>query len=128
MKFLLDTHAFLWWVTNADELSNTVREIITDTDNTILFSVASAWEIVIKFRTGKLSLPEKPEIYIPSRIAANQFQGLPIEINHVLQVANLPDYHKDPFDRILIAQSQIEKVPILTKDNLIIQYQVMTIW
>ena len=128
MKFLLDTHAFLWWVTNADELSNTVREIITDTDNTILFSVASAWEIVIKFRTGKLSLPEKPEIYIPSRIAANQFQGLPIEINHALQVANLPDYHKDPFDRILIAQSQIEKVPILTKDNLIIQYQVMTIW
>ena len=128
MKFLLDTHAFLWWVTNADELSNTVREIITDTDNTILFSVASAWEIVIKFRTGKLSLPENPEIYIPSRIAANQFQGLPIEINHVLQVANLPDYHKDPFDRILIAQSQIEKVPILTKDNLIIQYQVMTIW
>ena len=128
MKFLLDTHAFLWWVTNADELSYTVREIITDTDNTILFSVASAWEIVIKFRTGKLSLPEKPEIYIPSRIAANQFQGLPIEINHVLQVANLPDYHKDPFDRILIAQSQIEKVPILTKDNLIIQYQVMTIW
>ena len=128
MKFLLDTHAFLWWVTNADELSNTVREIITDTDNTILFSVASAWEIVIKFRTGKLSLPEKPEIYIPSRIAANQFQGLPIEINHVLQVANLPDYQKDPFDRILIAQSQIEKVPILTKDNLIIQYQVMTIW
>ena len=84
MKFLLDTHAFLWWVTNADELSNTVREIITDTDNTILFSVASAWEIVIKFRTGKLSLPEKPEIYIPSRIAANQFQGLPIEINHFL--------------------------------------------
>jgi PIN domain nuclease of toxin-antitoxin system len=128
MKFLLDTHAFLWWVTNAEELSNTVREIITDPDNTILFSVASAWEIVIKFRTGKLSLPEEPEIYIPSRLAANQFQGLPIEINHVLQVANLSDYHKDPFDRILIAQSQIEKVPILTRDNLIIQYQVMTIW
>ncbi|MTJ47271.1 type II toxin-antitoxin system VapC family toxin [Dolichospermum sp. UHCC 0259] len=128
MKFLLDTHAFLWWVTNAEELSNTVRKIITDPDNTILFSVVSAWEIVIKFRTGKLSLPEEPEIYIPSRLAANQFQALPIEINHVLQVANIQDYHKDPFDRILIAQSQIEKVPILTKDNLIIQYQVMTIW
>ena len=128
MKVLLDTHAFLWWVTDAVGLSNTVREIIIDPDNTILFSVASAWEIIIKFRTGKLILPEKPEVYIPSRITANQFQNLPIEINHVLQVANLPDCHKDPFDRILIAQSQIEKIPIVTRDSLIIQYQVMTIW
>jgi PIN domain nuclease of toxin-antitoxin system len=128
MKVLLDTHAFLWWVTDALELSNTVRGIIADPENTILFSVASAWEIVIKFRTGKLTLPEEPEIYIPSRLAANQFQSLPIQMNHVLQVANLPEYHKDPFDRILIAQSQIEKIPILTRDNLIIQYQIITIW
>lgn len=128
MKVLLDTHAFLWWVTDALELSNTGRGIIADPDNTILFSVASAWEIVIKFRTGKLSLPEEPESYIPSRLTANQFEILPIQINHVLQVAKLPDYHKDPFDRLLVTQSQIERIPILTRDSLIIQYQVITIW
>lgn len=105
MKFLLDTHTFFWWVTDNPQLSNIVRGIIANPDNTILFSAASAWEIVIKFRTGKLSLPEEPELYICSRLVANQFESLPIQINHVLQVANLPDYHKDPFDRILIAQS-----------------------
>ncbi|MBD1937868.1 type II toxin-antitoxin system VapC family toxin [Microcoleus sp. FACHB-68] len=128
MRVVLDTHTFLWWVTDAPQLSNTVRGIIADSDNTILFSAASAWEIVIKVRTGKLILPEEPESYIPSRLAANQFESLPIQMNHVLQVAKLPGYHKDPFDRILIAQSQIEKIPILTIDNLITQYAVSSIW
>ena len=128
MKALLDTHTFLWWVADDSRLSNTVRDMIADPNNTLLFSAASAWEIVIKHNTGKLILPEKPELYIPSRLAANQFESLAIQMSHVLQIANLPDYHRDPFDRILIAQSQVEQVPILTIDNLIIQYPVTTIW
>lgn len=73
MKLLLDTHAFLWWVSEDSQLSLTAREMIADSDNTVYLSVVSAWEIIIKVGTGKLSLPENPEIYIPSRLISNQF-------------------------------------------------------
>lgn len=122
MRALLDTHAFLWWVTDDAQLSDTARTVISDPGNVLFLSAASAWEIVIKNRTGKLSLPERPEQYIPSRLVANRFESLPIQTIHALQVANLPDYHRDPFDRILVAQSQVEKLPIITIDNQIIQH------
>jgi PIN domain nuclease of toxin-antitoxin system len=98
MKVLLDTHAFIWWVTNDPQLSQTAKDTIADPDNTILFSVVNAWEIIIKQGTGKLTLPEPAETYIPSRIAANQFVTLPVNLSHILQVASLPDLHRDPFD------------------------------
>lgn len=128
MRALLDTHTFLWWVSDDSRLSDTVRNIIAEPNNTLFLSAASAWEIVIKVRAGKLILPEKPEFYIPSRLASNQFESLPIQLTHALQVSQLPDYHRDPFDRILIAQSQVEQMPILTLDSLIAQYPVSTIW
>ncbi|MBF2017618.1 MAG: type II toxin-antitoxin system VapC family toxin [Rivularia sp. T60_A2020_040] len=128
MKVLLDTHAFLWWVTEDSRLSSTARNIITDSNNQLFLSAASAWEIVIKARLGKLTLPEAPEIYIPSRLATNRFESLSIDMIHALQVVNLPDLHKDPFDRIIIAQSQVEKMPILTLDSQINRYSVDVIW
>jgi PIN domain nuclease of toxin-antitoxin system len=128
MKVLLDTHAFIWWVTNDPQLSQTARATIADPDNTILFSVVNAWEIIIKQGTGKLTLPEPAETYIPSRIAANQFVTLPINLSHILQVASLPDLHRDPFDRLLIAQSQTEQIPIVSIDRYIVQYPVNVIW
>ncbi|MBA3924611.1 MAG: type II toxin-antitoxin system VapC family toxin [Nostocaceae cyanobacterium] len=128
MRALLDTHAFIWWVTDDSQLSPTAKSIITDQDNVLYLSAASAWEIVIKVRLGKLDLPEPPEIYIPSRLIINQFESLPIEIVHALQVINLPDLHRDPFDRIIIAQSQVEKMPILTVDSKITSYPVDVIW
>lgn len=128
MRILLDTHAFLWWVMNDSQLSDTAQSLITDPNNNVLFSTASAWEIVIKVNIGKLTLPESPTTYIPSRLASNQFEPMSIQMNHVLQVVNLPNYHRDPFDRILIAQSQVEQTTILTIDRLIIQYPVKTLW
>jgi PIN domain nuclease of toxin-antitoxin system len=128
MNVLLDTHAFLWWVIDDSQLSNTAKAMIADPTNTVYFSVISAWEIIIKERTGKLSLPEPPETYIPSRIASNQFISLAVQMQHVLQIATLPDHHRDPFDRLLIAQSQVENIPLLTVDYLISQYSVDVIW
>lgn len=128
MNVLLDTHAFLWWVIDDSQLSITAKAMIAEPTNTIYLSVVSAWEIIIKERTGKLSLPESPETYIPSRLIANRFVTLPVEMPHVLQIAALPDHHRDPFDRLLIAQSQVENLPLLTVDHLISQYSVNVIW
>ena len=128
MNVLLDTHAFLWWVVDDSQLSTTAKAIIVEPTNTIYLSVVSAWEIIIKERTGKLSLPESPETYIPSRLTANRFVTLPVEMPHVLKVASLPDHHRDPFDRLLIAQSQVENLSLLTVDHLIGQYSVDIIW
>jgi PIN domain nuclease of toxin-antitoxin system len=128
MKVLLDTHAFIWWSTNDPQLSQTARDTIADPSNTILFSVVNAWEIIIKQGTGKLTLPEPATTYIPSRIAANQFVTMPVNLSHILQVASLPDLHRDPFDRLLIAQSQTEQIPIITIDRYVVQYPIDVIW
>lgn len=128
MKILIDTHAFLWWVADDPQLSLKAKEIISNPDNEIYFSVVSAWEITIKVGTGKLSLSEPPEIYIPSRIASNQFEILPVQMTHILRINSLPNSHKDPFDRLLIAQSLVEDLLLMTLDSAIIQYPVTTIW
>jgi PIN domain nuclease of toxin-antitoxin system len=99
MEVLLDTNAFLWWVTNDPKLSATARTIIANPRNNIFFSIVSAWEIVIKAQIGKLPLPEAPNTYIPNRIAYYQFKILPIEMEDVLQIWQLPQHHSDPFDR-----------------------------
>ena len=128
MNVLLDTHAFIWWVLDDPQLSSTAKAMIADPTNIIYLSVVSAWEIIIKERTGKLSLPEPPETYILSRLTSNRFMTLAVEMKHVLQIASLPEYHRDPFDRLLIAQSQVENIPLLTVDHLISQYSVNVIW
>jgi PIN domain nuclease of toxin-antitoxin system len=127
MRAILDTHAILWWVTNNPQLSQAVHNLITDSGNIFYISVASSWEIIIKFNTGKLPLPEPPTQFIQSCLSVNHFESMSIELSHVLQLNTLPDHHKDPFDRILIAQAQVENIPILTLDKLIIQYPVQTI-
>jgi PIN domain nuclease of toxin-antitoxin system len=128
MKAILDTHVILWWVTNDLQLSQAVRNIIADSENTLYCSVASSWEIIIKFNAGKLPLPEPPTQFIQSCLSVNHFENMAIDLPHVLQINTLPDHHKDPFDRILIAQAQVENMPILTVDRLIVQYPVQTIW
>jgi PIN domain nuclease of toxin-antitoxin system len=128
MKILLDPHVFLWWVTDDTQLSSTARTLISDPKSHLLLSTASTWEIIIKVGTGKLTLPEAPELYIPSRLTLNKIESLPILLSHTLQVASLPDYHRDPFDRILIAQSQAENLLIMTADHQITKYPVNVIW
>ena len=128
MKALLDTNAFLWWVGKKDRLTTQAYAIIQDPENEIFLSVASAWEIIIKARSGKLILPDSPERYIPSRVAYYGFRLLPIEARHVLQLWTLAEHHRDPFDRILVAQSQVELLPIITSDQTIPKYPVQVIW
>ena len=128
MKCLLDTHTFLWWNLGDPQLSEKATEIIADGKNEIYLSAASTWEIAIKTEKGRLILPEEPAQYIANRINLHHFQALAIQISHSVQGYNLPNHHTDPFDRLLIAQSQLESFPIITKDRLINLYDVETIW
>ena len=128
MKVLLDTHAFLWWAVDSPRLSPLARKIIADGRNSIFFSSASGWEVAIKVRLGKLKLPSSPERFIPARLTRHAMQSLPVLLSHALRVGSLPEHHRDPFDRMLVAQSQLERMPILTSDPLIARYDVETIW
>ena len=128
MRALLDTHAFLWWNTNDQKLSSVARSVIADERNELFLSVASAWEIAIKAARGSLVLPDPPKQYVPSRLRLHGIHALPIQLSHALRVYELPMIHRDPFDRLLIAQSQIEAMPILTTDPEIARYNVDIIW
>ena len=128
MKALLDTHTFLWWNLDDPQLSDKVREFIGDGRNEIYLSAASTWEIAIKAAKGRLELPDAPDQYVADRIRLHHFSTLPIEISHTLHVYDLPPIHADPFDRLLVAQSQMEGLPILTADLEIKRYQVELIW
>ena len=128
MNILLDTHAFLWWIDNNPKLSSRARGIISDASNVIFLSAASGWEIAIKARLGKLTLPDDLERFITDQLVTNAFSSLPIQLSHALHVYTLPTIHRDPFDRILVAQSQLEGMPILTADPQIARYPVKVIW
>jgi len=124
----LGAHAFIWWVLDMPNLSNSAREILSDGENDVVLSTASCYEIAYKAEMGRLELPEPPEPYIRSRLVANSFRSLPVDLSHALRAATLPAFHRDPFDRILVAQAQIEDLPILTADLAISRYDVETIW
>jgi PIN domain nuclease of toxin-antitoxin system len=128
MKVLLDTHTFLWWIIDSPRLSALAREVIRDSDNELFFSAASGWEIAIKAQLGRLQLPDNLEQFIADQLSLNTILALPIQLRHALHVYTLPQHHRDPFDRMLVAQSQIDKLPILTTDPQIAQYDVETIW
>jgi PIN domain nuclease of toxin-antitoxin system len=128
MIALMDTHTFLWWITDHSKLSPRAVDIISDGDNDLLLSAASGWEIAIKARLGRLALPDVPERFIPEHLHMNAFRCLPIEMSHALHVYALPNHHRDPFDRMLVAQSQVEGCAILTSDLQIAKYNVETIW
>jgi len=128
MKVLIDTHTFLWWNTEDAQLSARAKEIIADGRNEVFLSAASAWEIAIKTAKGKLVLPEDPAQYVVNRMGLYRFQALLVQINHALHVYELPHHHDDPFDRLLIAQSQLEGLPLITVDSEIEKYEVEIIW
>jgi PIN domain nuclease of toxin-antitoxin system len=128
VKVLLDTHTFLWWVTNDARLSKNVIEVIQDPEVEVLLSVVTPWEMVIKVGIGKLQLSDPPEFLVREQRARHHFQILSVKLEHVLKVGTLPDHHKDPFDRLLIAQSLEENAPLVTDDPLIRSYQVKTLW
>lgn len=128
MRALLDTHTFLWWNMDAPQLSAVAREFIAAAGNEIFLSAASAWEIAIKAANGRLMLPEPPHQYVADRMRLHRFSALPVELSHALEVYRLPAIHQDPFDRLLIAQSLLDGISILSMDPEIGRYPVDLIW
>jgi PIN domain nuclease of toxin-antitoxin system len=128
MNVLIDTHTFLWWNSEDAQLSLRAKGIIANGNNEVFLSAASVWEIVIKTAKGRLVLPEPPSQYISKRMSLYRFRSLPIQISHAAHVYELPPYHNDPFDRMLIAQSRMESLPLLTNDDDIRRYELETIW
>ena len=128
MKLLLDTCTFLWIAAESPELSETCRQLFRDPDNDIYLSAASGWEITIKHQLGKLPLPVPPQEFVPAQRLAHRIDALPITEAAAIQLASLPDRHRDPFDRILVCQAITEGLVIVTPDALIRQYPVRTMW
>ncbi|PSB04848.1 type II toxin-antitoxin system VapC family toxin [Merismopedia glauca] len=128
MKILLDTQCWLWWFSEPDRLTERAIAQIVDETNEVWLSVASIWEIGIKVAMGKLVLPEATDSYIASRMVDLGARSLEITASHALQASALPLYHLDPFDRILIAQAQIEDMTLMSADSTLNQYDVSFLW
>ncbi len=129
MRVLLDTHAFLWWADNDSRLSPRARKVLADRSNEVYFSAASGWEIAIKTAIGRLKIVgDTPEKFVLEQIAQNGFETLPISLAHALKTYSLPNHHKDPFDRILIAQASLEGLTLLTADRHFMGYGIRLIW
>jgi PIN domain nuclease of toxin-antitoxin system len=128
MRYLLDTHAFLWFVTDDSRISPKAKSIIKDNHNEIYFSAASAWEMSIKSRLGRLTIEGELEPFIVQQLAENSFSPLSITISHSIYTSTLPEIHKDPFDRMIIAQSKVENMSLISKDKNIKKYKVPIVW
>jgi len=125
---LLDTATFLWWVAGDKKLPDATVAVLRDPSHRVLLSAASTWEIAIKHATGKLPLPDDPTVFIPEQRAKHDVELLPIGELETLQIGKLPALHRDPFDRMLVAQSIIHGLQIATSDPLIRQYPCRWLW
>jgi PIN domain nuclease of toxin-antitoxin system len=123
VKILLDTHVWLWLQASPERLSEAALALLRDGANLLYLSAASAWEIAVKHALGKLPLPEPPSRYVPDRLASSGVLPMAVETRHALHVANLPHHHRDPFDRLLVAQAQLEAMPVMTVDPQIRRYE-----
>ena len=124
---LLDTHVFLWLQSAPERLSSALP-LLADERTTLLLSAASSWEIAVKWGLGKLLLPEAPDIYVPDRMQRGAIDALPIVHSHALAVGKLPEHHRDPFDRILVAQAITEQIPLATADPALRVYAAELLW
>jgi PIN domain nuclease of toxin-antitoxin system len=128
MKYLLDTTVWLWSVGPTEIIGKAGLQVLTNGEEEIYLSAASVWEVAIKVRIGKFNLPEPPPVYVPSRMAAQGIRSLQITQNHALKVSELSLHHRDPFDRLLIAQAMVEEMTILTADRAFAKYPVDVLW
>ena len=127
MKLILDTHTFLWFVNDNPKLSDRLKDLIEDTSNVSYLSVASLWEMSIKFNLGKLTLDPNFEEFVDREVITTSIQLLNIKLSHLRVNATLPFHHRDPFDRLIIAQSLAEGMPIITVDSAFNKYSVTLI-
>ena len=124
MNLLLDTHALIWWLVSSRRLGERARALMRDPGTTVYVSVATAWEMSIKVGLGRLEIPSNVGSWLPAQLAANRFRLLPISLQHILAVEHLPGHHRDPFDRLLIAQARVERLTIVTSDATMPRYGV----
>ena len=125
---LLDTHSLLWLVTDDPRLSANARTTFLDADNELLFSAVVGFEIAVKYSLGKLELAEPPRTFIDNRIRNNTLTPFPITLAHAVRVAELPFHHRDPFDRLLVAQALAEDLPLLSADDTLSAYGIRRLW
>ncbi|MFO1538867.1 MAG: type II toxin-antitoxin system VapC family toxin [Chloroflexota bacterium] len=128
MTWLLDTHCLIWTLTGDERLSPRARSVVADPANRILVSAATAWEVALKVAIGRLTIPVAPERLLDIVTGPMRMETVPIEFVHALAAASLPPIHRDPFDRLLVAQAQALGVPILTADTRVAAYGVATAW
>ncbi len=128
MNLLLDTHAFLWFITNDPRLSSQAQSLIQSPANRRLLSMASLWEMAIKVSLGKLTLAQTFDQFIPRQLQLNQIEVLAIELPHLAAVVAMPFHHRDPFDRLMAAQCQIEGLPIVSADPIFDAYSIRRVW
>jgi len=128
VRLLLDTHAFLWWIAGDERLSPRASALIGDGSNEVLVSAASAWEIVAKSRLGRVEVPTPVDRFFTAQLEANSFIPLPIQMRHALGLEALPDVHRDPFDRILVAQAVAEELTLVSRDRVLRGYPVAVEW
>jgi PIN domain nuclease of toxin-antitoxin system len=128
MKVLLDTCTFLWALSGEPPLPPRIAAVVRDPDNQVFLSAASAWEIAIKYATGRLKLPEHPERFVPAMRAERGFTALAVDEESALHVSRLPSLHRDPFDRLLVSQAIVHGLTILTPDPVVARYPARTMW
>jgi PIN domain nuclease of toxin-antitoxin system len=128
MKYLLDTMVWLWSVGPTDKIGRAGLDVLTNGEVEVYFSAASAWEVAIKIQLGKFTLTEPPGRYVPKRLSAQGIRSLSITQDHTLKVYDLASHHRDPFDRLLIAQAIVEDMTILTADRVFAKYPVEILW
>ena len=127
MKLLLDTHTFLWFIDDSPQLSQQGKALL-EADNELLLSIASLWEIAIKLRLGKLTVGTPIEVLMTEQLTRNDIDVLPITVAHLVAVSTLPLHHRDPFDRLLIAQAMVTQMPIVSADPAFDAYPVQRLW
>jgi PIN domain nuclease of toxin-antitoxin system len=128
VNLLLDTHSFIWFVEDNPSLSSHARILIEEPTNDVFLSIASLWEMAIKISLSKLDLSQPFDLFIPNQLLLNDITLLDITVSHTVRVATLPFHHRDPFDRLLVAQSQIEGMPVLSIDSIFDTYGVTRLW
>ena len=128
MRLLLDTHTLLWWLADDPSLSPAARRLIGRSSNSVLVSAVSAWEIGTKVRLGKLPGAEELAADFAGWLARERFEPLPISVEHGIRAGLLPGTHKDPFHRMLVAQSQAENLPVVSNDSIFDSYNVRRLW
>jgi PIN domain nuclease of toxin-antitoxin system len=128
VTYLLDTGVWLWSVGEPTRMSSRAHDVIVDLKQDVFLSAVTSWEVAIKAASGKLHLPEPPDLYVPRRTASQGLRPLAVSHQHALTVFALPVHHRDPFDRLLIAQAQVEEMTLITADRMFGRYSVQLLW